>query len=202
MALASVRADIPQTKREIGYAEAVALYHLARQHDGGAFLEIGTAYGFSAAVLALAAPNARIVTLNPKDTEYPRAKENLAQYENVIVRKAKSWDHLDGYQGPYLDLVFVDGDHGQVARDFAWWNWLKAGGLMLFHDYAPEGDSRPCQPVYEALNALRDALCRDFDVRYQSLAGWYKQKQETLPVLAVGSLLWDYDTDVGWHKLP
>ena len=197
-ALAFVRAEIPQTKREISHDEAEALYALAQQYDGGRALEIGTATGYSAAVLARAMPRTGIVTLNPKQSEWNDARQYLAGYANVEPLLMRSWDYLAGYTGPVLDLVFVDGDHGQVARDFAWWDWLKDGGLMLFHDYMPEGQKRPCQPVYEALNALRDGLGRDFDVRHRSLAGWYKEPGESLPDLDVDTLLWCYDAEQGW----
>ena len=58
---------------------------------------------------------------------------------------------------------------------------MRPGGLFLFHDYAPEGAWRPCQEVYEAVNAFGAELGRPLDVlvrdeRGVGLAGFYKDK--------------------------
>lgn len=205
--LARVREDIPQTKREIELFQAAALYALAAQYDGGRILEIGTAMGYSAAVMSRAAPQARIETLNPKLKEWRRTLDYLGDgdYANVTPIPCRSWDYLEGYETEDLDMVFVDGDHGQAARDFAWWKRIKCSGLMLFHDYAPATVKRGCQPVYEALNALRDGLGRGFDVvvsddRGAAMVGWYRGPGEPLPVLDVGSLLWRHVKGEGWVK--
>jgi predicted O-methyltransferase YrrM len=163
-------------------------------------LEIGTALGYSAAMMAEAAPTAHITTLNPKEIEYPRAVKWLAPYTNVHVAKIKSWDFLEAarhfstptYQWQ-VDMIFVDGDHGQIKRDLPWWEFLKVGGLMLFHDYSPEGSARPCQPVYDAVNDFAVGLGREPDLlvdwgiepdllviddRGVGLAGFYKREGE------------------------
>src|SRR3990172_3671056 len=51
--------------------QAAALYVLAQPYDrkGARILEIGTAGGFSAAVMALGAPPAQTTTLNPPQDE-------------------------------------------------------------------------------------------------------------------------------------
>ena len=207
--LAAVRADIPKTKREIELYQAAVLYSLTSQYDapGAHILEIGTAMGYSAAVMSRAAPRAHIDTLNPKMREWKRTLDYLghSNYPNVMPLPTCSWDYLAAYDGPMLDMMFVDGDHGQAARDFAWWEWVKTGGLMLFHDYAPEGTHRPCQPVYEALQAFRAGLGRGFDVLVTDdqgvgVAGWYRREDEPLPVLDVDALLWRHVKGEGWVK--
>ncbi len=207
--LAAVRVDIPQTKREIELYQAAVLYALTTQYDapGAHILEVGTAMGYSAAVMSRAAPRAYIDTLNPKRKEWRRVLDYLGHgnYPNVMPLPTCSWDYLAGYDGTMLDMVFVDGDHGQAARDFAWWEWLKAGGLMLFHDYAPVGTHRPCQPVYEVLEAFKAGLGRHFDVLVTDdqgvgMAGWYRGPGEPLPELDVESLLWRHVKDEGWVR--
>lgn len=148
-----VRARVPYIKREIVRHEAAVVYRLARDYDGGRVLEIGTAWGYSAAVMAEAAPGAEVVTLNPKPSEYKRAVQYLLPYENVIPLMEYSWNYLKADRVRAWDMVFVDGDHDQVKRDLAWWKRVNAGGLMLFHDYSPAGSWRPCRQVYDTLNS-------------------------------------------------
>ena len=64
-ALARARGIAPYYKREISEYQAAALYAIATRFNrpGARILEIGTAWGYSAAVMALAAPQAAITTL-------------------------------------------------------------------------------------------------------------------------------------------
>lgn len=180
--LTRVRTRIPYTKRQVSEYQGAALYALGAQYNkpDAKILEIGTAWGYSAACLASAAPQARLTTLNPKAKEYPLAVKYLSYWPNVQVLNVKSWDYVEQTTDTY-DFIFVDGDHGQVRRDLVWWEFLNPGGLLLFHDYAPDGSWRPCQPVYDAVNEFaRDDLKRPLDVlieddRGVGLAGFYKE---------------------------
>lgn len=182
-ALARARVSVPYGKQEVFQYQAACLFALARPYDreGARLLEIGTYYGFSAAVLAQAAPQATIVTLNPTAWEVTSARVSLAGFPNVSVMEVRSWDYLAMIDGEHrYDLVFVDGDHKRVRRDLPWWNRLTDGGLFVFHDYSPSGSGRACPPVYRALNDFRAWLGRDFDVlvvddREVGLAGWYRR---------------------------
>ena len=173
------------TKREIRLHEAAYLYALARQFNyyGANILEIGTCHGWSASVIAEAAPMAQIVTCTPRLAHVEHAREHLQIYPNVAVVQTRSQDYLANYIGPKLDMVFVDGDHENVIDDLPWYNWLKVGGLMLHHDYTPpEAPNRPCRPVWEALNNFSEQL-HSADVllvgeNREGMAGWYRQENE------------------------
>ncbi len=187
--LARSRAEVksPKIKREIGPYQAAALYALTKPFDapGARILEIGTAMGYSASVLAQAAPQAHITTLNPRADEADRARLHLATFPNVEVVTAFSWDYLATYDGPPFDVIFVDGDHAQVVRDMPWFNHLKLGGLMIHHDYSPAGSWRACPPVFACLNQTCHVLGRGFDVlvvddQEVGMAGWYRREGETL----------------------
>jgi predicted O-methyltransferase YrrM len=162
-ALDRARKHVPNAKpkREIALYQAAALYALAAPYNGKRILEIGTALGYSAAVLAEACPDAEIITLNPNEEEALVATRNLSVYPRVKVLPIKSWDFLTQEGIGYFDLIFVDGDHKRVRADLPFYNRLQAGGLLLFHDYSPEGATqgkggavRECPPVYQAVNSL------------------------------------------------
>lgn len=179
--LGKARALTPRGRREIIDYQAMLLYCLAKDYDfeGANFLEIGTFWGFSAAMMAMAAPRANIVTLNPKPWEYEKAVENLRPLGNVRVFCVHSWDYLENYPGPKLDMIFVDGDHKRIEKDLPWWDWVKEGGLFLHHDYSPQESARPCQVVYERLNRFCEEIGQDFDVLVVDdegvgMAGWRK----------------------------
>lgn len=198
-----VRARVPHLKREIWAYQAMALYHLVKPYnrDGATILEIGTAFGFSAAVMASAAPLAKIITLNPKEGEVDLARKHLASWANVTVVQNYSVPFLeavmktvslDGSPTLTFDVIFVDGDHKRIRLDMPYYNLVRDAGLFLHHDYSPEWSPRPCTPVYEELNHFSEhILRRDMDVIIVDdtdvgMAGWYKQPDD--PVIDLAKL--------------
>lgn len=187
-ALTTVRQAVPGYKREIWQFQAAALYCLMTPFNfrGSRILEIGTAWGYSAAVIGQAAPLAAITTLNPHHEEAEAARSHLWRWPNVTVVEQKSTEFFNTWQRScppgecMFDVIWVDGDHKRVALDFPYWNLLKPGGLFLFHDFAPEWSSRPCKPVYDGLMRFREWMGRDFDVLISDntdvgIAGYYQQ---------------------------
>ena len=171
-------------KREVRDFEAGLLFALAERKNGVGtlFFEIGTCWGWSAAVMAAAAPDALITTCTPRASHVEIARRNL-EGTGVLVLEARSVNLLPDILGPF-DLIFVDGDHERVADDLPWFDRLIEGGLMLFHDYCPETAwPRPCRPVYDALNDFAARLGREPDVlmtddRQVGMAGWYRRAGE------------------------
>lgn len=186
-AIERVRQQVWWSKRQIDNHrqrqpwQSAALYGLAKEYNRAdcVILEIGTALGYSAAIMAEAAPKASIITLNPKPGEYEQAQENLKGYLNVSALKMKSWDYERIHPIEQYDMVFVDGDHQQVERDFVFWDHLKPEGLILFHDYSPSGSSRPCREVYEAINEFQQTVGEIailiMDEKEIGIAGFYKR---------------------------
>lgn len=140
--------------------QAMALFGLARSYNRHTanILELGAAVGYSTSFLAQGAPLARITTLEP--VHYELAKVNLAPWPNVQIIKICSWDYDQVYYGPDFDMIFVDGNHGLIVKDLPWFNRLKTGGLIVFHDYGPIY----YVPIYEAVNDLAASLGRELDV--------------------------------------
>ena len=144
-------------KRETRVYEAALLYIMAQQYNrsDAQILEIGMCYGWTAAVMHYGAPLAHILTMSPNPSHYHYGKDNLTIYPNVEARKERSEVLLATYNGPELDMIFVDGDHKAAKVDVPWYNWLKPDGLMIWHDYCPDNcPVRPCRWVYDAVNQL------------------------------------------------
>lgn len=178
---------VPFLKRQIDVFQACALFALAQQHNkiDAAMLEVGTAWGYSAAVIARAAPLARILTLNPKMHEVIKARDHLKPFRAQVTVLCDTSDDLwqAHVPGEIFDFVFIDGDHRPPAlyQDMRWFTELKPGGLILFHDYAPASSPRPCPAVVETLDQIRDTqIKRDYDVQVIAddgvgMVGWIRR---------------------------
>jgi predicted O-methyltransferase YrrM len=174
---------ISRGKQEVYPFQAAALYLLAGRfnYPGAKILEIGTYYGFTAAIMAQAAPLAKITTINPLEWEVDNARKRLSKkFDNIEFVCRHSWDYLAEYDGTPLDFVFIDGDHKRVKLDFPWWNHLKVGGIKFHHDYSPNGSDRACPPVYRAIKIFEQFLGRDADIMVidellVGMAGFVKQ---------------------------
>jgi len=172
--------------------ESLLLYRLSTQYNfaGSNILEIGTALGGSAAIIASAAPLANIVTLDPNVDRSAKASKLLRHWDNVVVRNEKSWDYLSTYTSPQLNLILVDGDHAYgVWQDVSWWNWLHDGGLILFHDYS----DTLLLNIHNCVNELRRLLGRQFDVyistSIKGFVGYYHRNEDPIITLLEGPRL-------------
>ena len=172
--------------------QAAVLYHVAKHfHTPGGFaLEIGTARGYSASLIGQAVAPDWLITLNPDVNEADTMQRNLGRFPNVGILYVKSGEFLTsaGFSTPKeLDFIFVDGDHKHVRDDFPFFNRLRVGGCILFHDYSPDTSYRACPPVYEGLNAMREQLGREFDIAVidaggVGMAGFVRREGETWEV--------------------
>ncbi len=180
------RPTVPSTKRKVLDYQMVALWALAKTFNqvGRKILEIGTGHGGSGAMLAQGAPKAMVLSL----TVEPGGARNAEQLwkslglGNIRVTVASSWDYLARTQDMW-DMIFVDGDHNQIARDLPWFNRLQVGGLLMCHDYSPADSPRPSPVVYERLNELAAGLGRPFDVEIiddekTGMVGFYRRPGE------------------------
>jgi predicted O-methyltransferase YrrM len=129
---------------------------LAELAEGRDVLEVGSAFGFSACVMALA--GARHVTaVDPHGwlDSYDAMVSNLDKAGvagQVTIVRGQSPGALAGL-GPF-GLVFIDGDHGAAAVKAdveAARKLLASGGVLAVHDY---GEDCCCPGVRWALEAL------------------------------------------------
>lgn len=181
----------PAVKAQLLDYQMLALFLLAQEcnRSGARILEIGTGHGSSGYLLSRAAPRARITSLTTSAAEAIRAGHYWQEEgcRNIAAHVVASWDFLARNVETW-DLVFVDGDHNQIARDLPWFDRLREGGLLLCHDYSPQDSRSPSGIVYAELNAMAARLGRPFDVRLVDehkigMAGFYRGDQGAPPAL-------------------
>ena len=163
------------------------IYHLARQHDRGRILEIGAYHGRTAIIMALAAPNSFIRTLDINLAHVTRTHKCVKKY-GIEVLQRRSWDYLVENTEQW-DMIYIDGDHELVIRDIPWFNRLKTDGLILFHDFTLPGNTwGPAHPkVINAVDEIARQLGRDPDIFVMDdtkvgMAGFYRRRNESLTV--------------------
>jgi predicted O-methyltransferase YrrM len=148
--------DGPTISTSLTSAEADELRRLAA---GGSVLEIGSAYGYSATVMALEA--AWVIAVDPHTwlPSFGPMTANLEAYGvsgRVEICREDSRSALPRLhaEGARFDLVWIDGDHAahMVTHDVQWaLQLLKPGGTLACHDY----DEATCPGVREALDAWK-----------------------------------------------
>jgi predicted O-methyltransferase YrrM len=139
-------------------AELCDLLSIFSQTSAAAFLEIGTHRGFTSAAVAIAFPQARVVTLDLPDSlrtpwnplprhlvgEAHRAIGVAGRIEQRFMDSAELW-RLAG-RGETYDLIFVDGDH---SADVVFRDLILAADLLsrhrsfiVAHDYTDANEAQ------------------------------------------------------------
>jgi len=108
---------------------------LIKSHKVKNVLEIGTAIGYSACIMAQAAGfDAQLVTIERDDSMCELAVQNIAalnMQENIKVLKGDAIDILNTMEGEF-DLVFLDAAKGHYDAFLPFClNRLKLGGLLV-----------------------------------------------------------------------
>lgn len=132
---------------------------LCRLAKGADVLEIGSAYGYSAAAMALAGGHVDAVDPHAWLNSFDAMANNLAAYQvsdRVKIHRTDSWTALPDFaaQGRSFDLVWVDGDHEAVtvSHDIEWARrLLRPNGTLACHDYGED----TCPGVRQALDAWK-----------------------------------------------
>lgn len=148
-------------------AEEAALLELTRKYvpeKDGVIVELGVEYGRSTAQFAHAATHkkdTRIVSVDLYPDDHPIArmyggllnvwKNNLAEAGVIglniylVPVRGVSWEIGKEWSEP-IDLLFIDAGHTyeEVSKDIAAWvDHVKAGGVIVFHDYAKDENAHP-----------------------------------------------------------
>lgn len=129
-------------------------------------LEIGTAVGYSALLMAQVMPaRGHITTIENYEPRIRKARENLAragQEERITLLEGDATRHLEGLSGPY-DLIFVDGAKGQYIH----WlprilELLAPGGLLVSDNVLQDGDILASRFAVERRNRTIHARMREY----------------------------------------
>lgn len=140
-------------------------------------LEIGTAVGFSASLMAQhLGPNGQVTTIDRYDLMANRAKENFAKLgltDKIKLIEGDAVDVLPKLTGPY-DLIFMDSAKAKYVEFLPeCLRLLKQGGLLLIDDVFQAGtvfdaeDQIPkrVRKIHRKLNELLDVVEANPDLR-------------------------------------
>ncbi len=113
----------------------------------GSILEVGTAIGFSAILMASCSPaDCKITTVEKYEKRLPLARENIKKsgYEDkIILIEGDAADVLKDLSGRGLgyDMIFMDAAKGQYLNFFEdSMKLLNKGGMLISDNVLQEGD--------------------------------------------------------------
>lgn len=136
----ALAARVPIIRRET----AALLKTLVAAKAPRAILEIGTAVGYSALLMARVMPaDCRITTIEKYEKRIPVARENFrlaGEEERITLLEGDAADILKGLEGPY-DLIFMDAAKGQYLHFLPeLLRLLPVGGVLLSDNVLQDGD--------------------------------------------------------------
>src|SRR5574344_884272 len=118
------------------------------EHNVENILEIGSAIGYSAILMASAKENVNVTTIERDETRYMECLKNIKKCGldkkiNVVYQ-----DALDvNLTGVSYDLIFIDAAKGQYTKFFEKYKYfLNKGGVIItdninFHGYVGKSDT-------------------------------------------------------------
>ena len=138
-------------------------------------LEIGTAIGFSALLMAEHAPKAQITTIDRNPEMIGLAKENLAKYDQrqqITLLEGDAVDLIEGLEDSY-DFVFMDSAKSKYIVFLPEiLKHVRQGGLIVLDDVFQGGDvakdiqevRRGQRTIYKGLHKLFEATLNHPDL--------------------------------------
>jgi predicted O-methyltransferase YrrM len=135
------------------------------QYEIKTYVEIGVLYGGTLAIFSEFLPEQSVligVDKEPKIqpffwSKYPTKYQMMQvvtgdSHDIKTISKVKS-----SLEGHLTDLLFIDGNHFEVAQDFALWSEItKKGGFVVFHDINENGPLGNVGNVPHFWNYIKD----------------------------------------------
>lgn len=132
-----------------------------------AILEIGTAIGFSALLMAESAPEATITTIDRNLEMIALAKENFEKFDSrkqITLIEGEAMDILPTLEDLY-DFVFMDSAKSKYVVFLPEiLNHLTSGGIIIIDDVFQGGDiAKPAEEIRRGQRAIYRGLHKLFD---------------------------------------
>lgn len=132
-------------------------------NDVKKILEVGTAIGYSAILMATAKDDVEVTTIERDDKRYREAVKNVNEAgldDRIEVVFNDALDvNLAGYS---YDLIFIDAAKSQLKKYFEkFQNYLKPGGVIItdnikFHGLVAEKDKIESKNVRQLVDKIED----------------------------------------------
>ena len=159
----ALAARVPIIRRET----AALLKTLVAAKAPRAILEIGTAVGYSALLMARVMPaDCRITTIEKYEKRIPVARENFrlaGEEERITLLEGDADEILDRLKGSYFDFVFMDAAKGQYL---AWlpklMELMPPGALLVSDNVLQDGDIVQSRFAVERRNRTIHARMREY----------------------------------------
>ena len=159
----ALAARVPIIRRET----AALLKTLVAAKAPRAILEIGTAVGYSALLMARVMPaDCRITTIEKYEKRIPVARENFrlaGEEERITLLEGDADAILDRLKGSYFDFVFMDAAKGQYL---AWlpklMELMPAGAVLVSDNVLQDGDIVQSRFAVERRNRTIHARMREY----------------------------------------
>ena len=156
-------ARVPIIRRET----AALLKTLVAAKAPRAILEIGTAVGYSALLMARVMPaDCRITTIEKYEKRIPVARENFrlaGEEERITLLEGDADEILERLKGSYFDFVFMDAAKGQYL---AWlpklMELMPPGALLVSDNVLQDGDIVQSRFAVERRNRTIHARMREY----------------------------------------
>ena len=159
----ALAARVPIIRRET----AALLKTLVAAKAPRAILEIGTAVGYSALLMARVMPaDCRITTIEKYEKRIPVAREKFrlaGEEERITLLEGDADEILDRLKGSYFDFVFMDAAKGQYL---AWlpklMELMPAGAVLVSDNVLQDGDIVQSRFAVERRNRTIHARMREY----------------------------------------
>ena len=159
----ALAARVPIIRRET----AALLKTLVAAKAPRAILEIGTAVGYSALLIARVMPaDCRITTIEKYEKRIPVARENFrlaGEEERITLLEGDADEILERLKGSYFDFVFMDAAKGQYL---AWlpklMELMPPGALLVSDNVLQDGDIVQSRFAVERRNRTIHARMREY----------------------------------------
>ena len=148
----AVKNRVPIIRRET----AALLKTMVTLVSPARILEVGTAVGYSALLMASVMPeNCRITTIEKYEKRIPEAKENFrlaGMEEKITLLEGDAGEILAGLSGSF-DFIFMDAAKGQYINFMPQvLRLLKTGGVLVSDNVLQDGDIIESHYIVERRN--------------------------------------------------